>query len=64
MRPQSEARLIMERKDPLREDIEYMEPIRLIDARAAQDEIIRIMARLEEQGEIMLVRNRDERMLE
>lgn len=48
----------------LREDIEYMEPIRLIDARAAQDEIIRIMARLEEQGEIVLVRNRDERMLE
>ena len=48
----------------LREDIEYMEPIRLIDARAAQDEIIRIMARLEEQGEIALVRNRDERMLE
>lgn len=41
-----------------------MEPIRLIDARAAQDEIIRIMARLEEQGEIVLVRNRDERMLE
>ena len=51
MRPQSEARLIMERKDLLREDIEYMEPIRLIDARAAQDEIV-------------LVRNRDERMLE
>lgn len=48
----------------LREEIEYMEPIRLIDARAAQDEIIRIMARLEEQGEIVLVRNRDERMLE
>ena len=48
----------------LREDIEYMEPIRLTDARAAQDEIIRIMARLEEQGEIVLVRNRDERMLE
>lgn len=48
----------------LRENIEYMEPIRLIDARAAQDEIIRIMARLEEQGEIVLVRNRDERMLE
>ena len=48
----------------LREDIEYMEPIRLIDARTAQDEIIRIMARLEEQGEIVLVRNRDERMLE
>lgn len=48
----------------LREDIEYMEPIRLINARAAQDEIIRIMARLEEQGEIVLVRNRDERMLE
>ena len=46
------------------EEIEYMEPIRLIDARAAQDEIIRIMARLEEQGEIVLVRNRDERMLE
>ena len=48
----------------LREEIEYMEPIRLIDARAAHDEIIRIMARLEEQGEIVLVRNRDERMLE
>lgn len=48
----------------LREEIEYMEPIRLIDARAAQDEIIRIMARLEEQGEIVLVRNRDGRMLE
>ena len=48
----------------LREEIEYMEPIRLTDARAAQDEIIRIMARLEEQGEIVLVRNRDERMLE
>jgi len=48
----------------LREEIEYMEPIRLIDARAAQNEIIRIMARLEEQGEIVLVRNRDERMLE
>ena len=48
----------------LREDREYMEPIRLINARAAQDEIIRIMARLEEQGEIVLVRNRDERMLE
>ena len=48
----------------LREEIEYMEPIRLIDARAAQDEIIQIMARLEEQGEIVLVRNRDERMLE
>lgn len=48
----------------LREDIEYMGPIRLIDARAAQDEIIRIMARLEEQGEIVLVRNWDERMLE
>ena len=46
------------------EEIEYMEPIRLIDARAAQDEIIRIMARLEEQGEIVLVQNRDERMLE
>ena len=48
----------------LREEIEYMEPIRLTDARAAQDEIIRIMARLEEQGEIVLVRNRDGRMLE
>lgn len=48
----------------LREDIEYMEPIRLTDARAAQDEIIRIMARLEEQGEIVIVRNRDGRMLE
>lgn len=48
----------------LREEIEYMEPIRLIDARAAQDEIIRIMARLEEQGEIVIVRNRDGRMLE
>lgn len=48
----------------LREDIEYMEPIRLIDARVAQDEIIRIMARLEEQGEIVIVRNRNGRMLE
>lgn len=41
----------------LKEDMEYMGPIRKKDVYEAQDEIISIMDRLEEKGEIVIARN-------
>lgn len=42
--------------DGLREDIEYLGPVRLLDVEKAQQKIVAIVRRLDEAGEIVIVR--------
>jgi ASC-1-like (ASCH) protein len=44
----------------LREDMEYMGPVRLKDVREAQEEIVKIVGHLEDSGEIVIEREEDE----
>jgi hypothetical protein len=44
----------------LREDMEYMGPVRLKDVRETQEEIVKIIRHLEENGEIVISRGEDE----
>lgn len=48
----------------LKEELEYLGPVRLKDVEAAQKNILEVARRLEEEGEIMLVRGEDEEIIE
>ncbi len=48
----------------LKEELDYLGPVRIKDVEQAQKEILEIARRLEEQGEIMLVRGEDEQLIE
>ncbi len=48
----------------LKEELEYLGPVRVKDVEAAQKDILEVARRLEEQGQIMLVRGEDEELLE
>ncbi len=48
----------------LKEELDYLGPVRIKDVEQAQKEILEIARRLEEQGEIMLVRSEDEQLVE
>ena len=47
----------------LREDMEYMGPIRLKDVEEAQQKIVNIIRKLEEQGEIVLSRGAEDEII-
>ena len=47
----------------LKEDMKFMGPVRLKDVHEAQDRITAIVCRLEEAGEIVIVRNADDEMV-
>jgi len=47
----------------LKEDMEYMGPIRLKDVEEAQQKIVNIIRKLEEQGEIVLARNAEDEII-
>ena len=47
----------------LKEDMEYMGPIRLKDVEEAQQKIVNIIRKLEEQGEIVLSRNAEDEII-
>lgn len=48
----------------LKEELEYLGPVRLKDVERAQKDILEIARRLEEQGEIMLVRGEEEEIVD
>ncbi len=48
----------------LKEELDYLGPVRIKDVEQAQKEILEIARRLEEQGEIMLVRGEEEELIE
>ncbi|NOX88638.1 MAG: flagellar motor switch protein FliG [Calditrichaeota bacterium] len=48
----------------LKEELEYLGPVRIKDVEKAQKEILEVARRLEEQGEIMLVRGEEEQLIE
>lgn len=48
----------------LKEELDYLGPVRIKDVEQAQKEILETARRLEEQGEIMLVRSEDEQLIE
>ncbi len=48
----------------LKEELEYLGPVRIKDVEKAQKEILELARRLEEQGEIMLVRGEEEQLIE
>lgn len=47
----------------LKEDMEYMGPIRLKDVEEAQQKIVNVIRKLEEQGEIVLSRNAEDEII-
>jgi len=47
----------------LKEDMEYMGPIRLKDVEEAQQKIVNIIRKLEEQGEVVLARNAEDEII-
>ncbi|MFN3659680.1 MAG: flagellar motor switch protein FliG [Brevinematales bacterium] len=47
----------------LKEDMEYMGPIRLKDVEEAQQKIVNIIRKLEEQGEVVLSRNAEDEII-
>jgi flagellar motor switch protein FliG len=47
----------------LREDMEYMGPVRLKDVEEAQQKIVSIIRKLEEQGEVVIARAGEEEMV-
>jgi flagellar motor switch protein FliG len=47
----------------LKEDMEYMGPIRLKDVEEAQQKIVNTIRKLEEQGEIVLARNAEDEII-
>ncbi len=48
----------------LKEELDYLGPVRIKDVEKAQKEILEVARRLEEQGEIMLVRGEEEELIE
>ncbi|APF18219.1 flagellar motor switch protein FliG [Caldithrix abyssi DSM 13497] len=48
----------------LKEELDYLGPVRIKDVEQAQKEILETARRLEEQGEIMLVRGEEEELIE
>lgn len=48
----------------LQEEIEYMGPVRLREVEEAQQEIVNVIRRLEEEGEIVVARGGDEKIVE
>ncbi len=48
----------------LKEELDYLGPVRIKDVEQAQKEILEAARRLEEQGEIMLVRGEEEELIE
>ncbi len=48
----------------LKEELDYLGPVRIKDVEQAQKEILEIARRLEEQGEILLVRGEEEELIE
>ncbi len=48
----------------LKEELDYLGPVRIKDVEQAQKEILEVARRLEEQGEIMLVRGEEEELIE
>jgi len=47
----------------LKEDMEYMGPVRLKDVEESQQKIVSIIRKLEEQGEIVVARSGEDEMV-